>query len=60
MFIWSVHENHFLTYTYIVLMTMVQVVTQYDSFDEYLKVVDAFMDIILQNQMVSLSGCKIL
>ncbi|PON91931.1 Suppressor of white apricot protein [Trema orientale] len=30
---------------------IIQVVTQYDSFDEYLKVVDAFMDIILQNQM---------
>ncbi|XP_062077630.1 uncharacterized protein LOC133782367 isoform X4 [Humulus lupulus] len=30
---------------------IIQVMTQYDNFDEYLKVVDAFMDIILQNQM---------
>ncbi|GMN51638.1 hypothetical protein TIFTF001_020788 [Ficus carica] len=30
---------------------VIQVVTQYDNFDEYLKVVDAFVDIILENQM---------
>ncbi|XP_048321311.2 uncharacterized protein LOC107432545 [Ziziphus jujuba] len=30
---------------------VIQVVTQYDSLDEYLKVVEAFLDIILQNQM---------
>ncbi|KAF3453419.1 hypothetical protein FNV43_RR03859 [Rhamnella rubrinervis] len=30
---------------------IIQVVTQYDSLDEYLKVVDAFLDIIFQNQM---------
>lgn len=33
-----------------------QAVTQYDSFDDYLKVVDAFLDILLQNGMVSLSS----
>ena len=27
-----------------------------NSLDEYLKVVDAYVDIILQNQMVSLGG----
>ncbi|KAJ9153808.1 hypothetical protein P3X46_027210 [Hevea brasiliensis] len=30
---------------------VIQVVTQYDKLDEYLKVVDAYMDIVLQNQM---------
>ncbi|KAM6553777.1 hypothetical protein CsatB_014539 [Cannabis sativa] len=30
---------------------IIQVISHYDSFDEYLKVVDAFMDIILQNHM---------
>ena len=34
-------------------MLTVQVVSQYDCLDEYLKVVDAFLDIILENDMVS-------
>ena len=33
-----------------------QVVAHFNSLDEYLKVVDAYVDIVLQNQMVSLSG----
>ncbi|KAL5548438.1 hypothetical protein UlMin_003669 [Ulmus minor] len=36
-----------------VLEKIVQVVTHYDSLDEYLKVVDAFVDIILQNKIDS-------
>lgn len=30
-----------------------QVASEYNSLDEFLKVVDAYVDIILQNQMVS-------
>lgn len=32
-----------------------QVIVQYDGLDEYLKVADAYVDIILQNHMVRLS-----
>lgn len=32
-----------------------QDVDQYNSLDEYLKVVDAYVDILLQNEMVGLS-----
>ena len=34
-----------------VLDKVIQVVAQYESLDEYLKVVDACADLILQNQM---------
>ncbi|XP_019456612.1 PREDICTED: UPF0505 protein C16orf62 homolog isoform X1 [Lupinus angustifolius] len=34
-----------------VLDKVIQVITQYESLDEYLKVVDAYADLILQNQM---------
>ncbi|KAJ1389541.1 Vacuolar protein sorting-associated protein 35 [Sesbania bispinosa] len=37
-----------------VLDKVFQVISQYDSLDEYLKVVDAFTDLILQNQMDNL------
>lgn len=32
-----------------------QVIIEYDGLDDYLKVVDAFVDIVLQNHMVRLS-----
>ncbi|KAE9596373.1 putative UPF0505 family protein [Lupinus albus] len=38
-----------------VLDKVIQVITQYESLDKYLTVVDAYADLILQNQMVSLS-----
>lgn len=31
-----------------------QVIIEYDGLDDYLKVVDAFVDIVLQNHMVRL------
>ncbi|MED6218342.1 hypothetical protein PIB30_025917 [Stylosanthes scabra] len=37
-----------------VLDKIIQVVAQYDSLDEYLKVVDAYADLILQNQLGNL------
>ncbi|XP_027329733.1 UPF0505 protein C16orf62 homolog isoform X3 [Abrus precatorius] len=37
-----------------VLDKVIQVIAQYDSLDEYLKVVDAYADLILQNQMDNL------
>ncbi|XP_057441139.1 uncharacterized protein LOC130733086 isoform X2 [Lotus japonicus] len=37
-----------------VLDKVIQFIAQYDSLDEYLKVVDAYADIILQNQMDNL------
>lgn len=38
----------FLVFFYIII----QVITQYEGLDEYLKVVDAYVDIFLQNHMV--------
>lgn len=46
----------FLKAYYLLDNILYQVVSEFDSFDEYLKVVDAYVDIVLQNQMVSLSG----
>ncbi|KAK7320363.1 hypothetical protein VNO77_29773 [Canavalia gladiata] len=37
-----------------VLDKVIQVIAQYDALDEYLKVVDAYADLILQNQMDNL------
>ncbi|KAI4306118.1 hypothetical protein L6164_029425 [Bauhinia variegata] len=37
-----------------VLDKVIQVIAQYDGLDEYLKVVEAYIDLVLQNQMESL------
>lgn len=36
-----------------------QVISKYKSLDEYLKVVDGYLDIVLQKQMVSCMACDL-
>lgn len=45
-------ELSFWVLTFVLYLMINQVITHYEGLDEYLKVVDAYVDIFLQNHMV--------